>query len=246
MFFTGQALADPAGWLRPAGAPGLSGAAQPGTGRPSGADGQTCGGWRGGHRSGQGATVWQPYSSGATSRTVSVNCQRWPARSSTLSLHSPPRGRGHAGFPDVAEGPATRPGSQPCACPARWWTAARDGVLDGRPPRHRRPEAAIRWPRPGSHGSCAGPQSRKTRRTSMPARPETATAPPWTAAPNGSSRVPVYNKTVTGAACWALISPRVSIRGAGPGRCPGPGGPAGVRAARLTRVPGRDRWEDRR
>ncbi len=36
-----------------------------------------------GHLSGQGATVWQPYSSGATSRTVSVNCQRWPARSST-------------------------------------------------------------------------------------------------------------------------------------------------------------------
>jgi hypothetical protein len=56
----------------------------------------------------------------------------------------------------------------------------------------------------------------------------------------------VCNKTVTGTACWALTLPRVSIRGAGPGRCPGPGGPVGVRAARLTRVSGRGRWEDRR
>lgn len=42
-----------------------------------------------GHRSGQGATVWQPYSSGATSRSVSANCQWWPARSSTVQSRSP-------------------------------------------------------------------------------------------------------------------------------------------------------------
>jgi hypothetical protein len=38
---------------------------------------------------GQGATVVQPKSSGATSRTVSANCQRWPARSSTVQSRSP-------------------------------------------------------------------------------------------------------------------------------------------------------------
>src|SRR5262249_18689270 len=57
--------------------------------RPAGAGRQMFGGSRFGHRSGQGATVWQPYSSGATSRTVSVNCQRWPARSSTVHSRSP-------------------------------------------------------------------------------------------------------------------------------------------------------------
>jgi len=40
-------------------------------------------------RAGQGATVVQPKSSGATSRTVSANCQRWPARSSTVQSRSP-------------------------------------------------------------------------------------------------------------------------------------------------------------
>jgi len=37
----------------------------------------------------QGATVSHPNSSGATSRRVSVNCQRWPARSSTVHSRSP-------------------------------------------------------------------------------------------------------------------------------------------------------------
>jgi hypothetical protein len=62
---------------------------QPGAGRAADADRQMFGDSRFGYRSGQGATVWQPYSSGATSRTVSVNCQRWPARSSTVHSRSP-------------------------------------------------------------------------------------------------------------------------------------------------------------
>jgi len=57
---------------------------------------------------------------------------------------------------------------------------------------------------------------------------------------------PVCNKAVTGAACWAVTSPRVSTRGPVPADARGQAvRPAFVPPA-APGVAGRDRWEDRR